>query len=126
MFFKDSRKLKILILAMIALLLLPDKCLAESVSIKGTMKIHRMGGYIISINYETRDRWTDNIFFKVRCEFDKEELVFTSSSFNNIERGWHETQISISKVIRKRYGSLTGYCVELYKNGILLDTKKAY
>ena len=126
MLFKGNRKLKILTLAMIVLLLWSHNCLAESVSLKGTMKIHRMGGYVISINYETRDRWTDSIFFKVHCKFDEKELVFTSSSMNNIERGWHETEVAIPQIIRKRYGPLKEYTVELYKKGILLDTKKAY
>ncbi|MBU3911236.1 MAG: hypothetical protein KKD90_01480 [Candidatus Omnitrophica bacterium] len=100
--------------------------IADTVSIKGAMKIHRMGGYVILINYETRDKWTDNILLKVHCEFEETKLTFTSSAMNNIERGWHKTQISISEVIRKRYGSLRKYKIELYKSGILVDERKSY
>ena len=99
---------------------------AQPVSIKGIMKIHRMGGYVILINYETRDKWTDNIVFKVHCKFEDEEFTFMSSSLNNVERGWHKTQITISDVIKKRYGSLRKYKVELYRDGILVATKKSY
>ena len=101
-------------------------CVAESVAIKGVMKIHRMGGYIILINYETRDRWTDSLLFRVHCKFKEAEFTFTSSSLNNLERGWHKTQIAISDVIKNRYGSLREYKVELYKNGVLVDTKETY
>lgn len=114
------------VVILLCLFLYVQDCVAESVSIKGVMKIHRMGGYIILINYETRDRWTDSLFFKVHCKFREEELTFASSSLNNVERGWHKTQIAISDAIKKRYGSLRGYKVELYKNGILVDTKKSY
>lgn len=100
--------------------------IADSVSIKGAMKIHRMDGYIILINYETRDKWTDNLLFKVHCKFRDGEFTFVSSSLNNISRGWHKTQIAISHVIKKRYGSLREYKIDLYKNGILVDTKKSY
>ncbi|MBU4312680.1 MAG: hypothetical protein KJ706_08190 [Candidatus Omnitrophica bacterium] len=103
-----------------------EDSIAQSVSIKGIMKIHRMGGYAILINYETHDRWTDNIVFKVHCKFEDEEFTFMSSSMNNLERGWHKTQIAISDVIKKRYGSLRGYKVELYRNGILVATKNSY
>jgi len=99
---------------------------AESVSIKGSTKIHRMGGYVILINYQTRDRWTDSLLLKVHCKFTKGEFTFTSSALHNIERGWHKTQISIADVVKKRYGSLREYKVELYKNGILVDTRNAY
>ena len=101
-------------------------CLADAIAIKGAMKIHRMGGYVISINYETRDRWTDGLLFKVLCRFDDGEFVFTSSSMNNVERGWHKTQIAIADVIKRRYGSLREYEIELYKNGILVDKKKSF
>ncbi len=103
-----------------------EDSIAQSVSMKGVMKIHRMGGYVILINYETHDRWTDNIVFKVHCKFEDEEFTFMSSSMNNLERGWHKTQITISDVIKKRYGSLRGYRVELYRDGILVATKNPY
>lgn len=101
-------------------------CIADTAAIKGAMKIHRMGGYVILINYETRDRWTDGLLFKVYCKFNEGELMFASSSMNNIERGWHKTQIAIADVIRKRYGSLREYEIELYKDGMLVDKKKSF
>jgi len=103
-----------------------EDSIAEAVSIKSVMKIRRMGGYVILINYETRERWTDNLLFRVHCKFRDEEFTFTSSSLNNVERGWHKIQIAISDVIKKRYGSLREYKVELYKNGILIATKNSY
>lgn len=99
---------------------------ADSVSIKSSMKIHRMGGYVILINYETRDKWTDNLLFKVHCKFSEGEFTFVSSSLNNIERGWHKTEISIADVIKKRYGSIREYRIDLYRDGILVDTRSAY
>lgn len=100
--------------------------IADSASIKSAMKIQRMGGYIILINYETRDKWTDNLLFKVHCKFQEEEFTFISSSLNNLERGWHKTQIAISDVIKRRYGSLGEYRIDLYREGVLVDTKKSY
>ena len=99
---------------------------AASVAIKGDMKIQRMGGYVILINYETRDSWTDNVVFKVHCEFEKGKSTFMSASLDNVKRGWHKTQVPISKNLRKRYGYLKGYRIDLYENGILIDTKKSY
>ena len=99
-------------------------CIADSVSIKSAMKVHVMGGYVILINYETRDKWTDGLLFKVHCKFDNGEFIFTSSSLNNVESGWHKTQITISDVIKKRYGSLREYEIELYRNGILVDKRE--
>lgn len=101
-------------------------CIADTVFIKSAMKIHKMGGYVILINYETCDKWTDNILLKVHCEFNEAKFTFTSSVMNNIEQGWHKTQISISEVIRKRYGSLRKYKIELYKSGILVDKRESY
>lgn len=103
-----------------------ENSIAQSISIKGIMKIDRMDGYIILINYETRDQWTDNILFKVHCKFREKELTFTSSLFNNVKRGWHKTQVAISDAVKKRHGFLREYKVELYKNGILIDTKTPY
>ncbi len=101
-----------------------DNCTAGDISIKSAMKVHVMEGYVILINYETCDKWTDGILFKVHCKFEEKEIMFTSSSINNIERGWHKTQIAIADIIKKRYGSLRGYEVELYRNGALVDSRK--
>lgn len=101
-------------------------CIADTAVIKSAMKVHRIDGYVILINYETHDKWTDGLLFKVHCKFDKEELTFTSSSLNNVERGWHKTQVDIPDVIKKRHGSLLGYEIELYRNGILVDKIKPY
>ena len=129
MFLRQSQIRKTLILIAvisISLFLILEDSFADSVSIKGAMKIYRMGGYVILINYQTRDKWTDGILFKVHCKFERGEFSFLSSSLNNIEGGWHKTQIAISGVIKKRYGALREYQIDLYKNGILIDTKKAY
>jgi len=101
-----------------------DNCAAGDISIKSAMKAHVMGGYVILINYETCDKWTDGILFKVYCKFEEKEFMFTSSSINNVERGWHKTQIAIADIIKKRYGSLREYEVELYRNGVLVDSRK--
>ncbi|MFC1624257.1 hypothetical protein ACFL28_02925 [Candidatus Omnitrophota bacterium] len=99
---------------------------SETVAIKGVTKIQRMGGYVLLINYETRKDQTDNLLFKVYCKFEKGDLAFTSSSLNNVERGWHKTKIPISDTIKKRYGSLRGYRIDLYDSGILVDTRESY
>ena len=122
--FRNS--LIVAVVIIVSLFLYLQDCRADSVSIKGVTKIHRMGGYVILINYETRDRWTDGLLFKVHCKFTEGEFTFTSSSMNNIERGWHKTQIAISDVIKKRYGSMREYKIELYKSGILIDTRESY
>ncbi len=106
------------------LLIRIDNCAADGISIKSSTKVHVMGGYVILINYETYDKWTDGVLFKVRCKFEEKEFMFTSSSISNLERGWHKTQIAIADVIKKRYGSLREYEVELYRNGVLVDSKK--
>jgi len=116
----------IVTILIIALFLETGVCLAEAVSIKGVMKIHKLGGYVIFINYETRIKWTDNLLFRVHCKFQKGEFTFVSSSLNNVQRGWHKTRITIADVIKKRYGSLREYKVELYKDGILVATKLCY
>ncbi|NQT75993.1 MAG: hypothetical protein HQ566_05680 [Candidatus Omnitrophica bacterium] len=121
------KKLIVAVSMIVAFLLTyTQDCVADSVSIKGAQKIHRMGGYVILINYETRDRWTDSLLFKVYCTFEKGEFTFASSSMNNLERGWHKTQIAISDVMKKRYGSLRKYKIDLYRNGILIDSRKSY
>ena len=128
--FLRKRRFKnyIAVFFLITLILLLDLEIAgaESVSIKGAMKIHRMGGYVILITYETYERWTDNLLFRVHCQFDEGEFIFTSGSIDNLERGWHKTEVAISDVVKKRYGSLREYKVELYRNGMLVDTKNSY
>ncbi|MFA4992196.1 MAG: hypothetical protein WC569_06420 [Candidatus Omnitrophota bacterium] len=122
----DARKEVVIAAVLISVFFAgPQDCSADSVSIKGVTKVYRMGGYVILINYETRDKWTDGLLFKVHCKFDEEKFTFTSSFMNNVENGWHKTQIAISDVIRKRYGSLREYEVELYRGGVLVD-KRAY
>ena len=106
-----------------SIFLLLQDCIADTAAIKGAMKVYRMGSYIILINYETRDKWTDGLIFKVHCKFDNGEFTFTSGSLNNVECGWHKTQIAISDLMKKRYGSLQKYEIELYRNGILVDKR---
>jgi hypothetical protein len=111
----------IIAIAMNALLFFPCDSFADTASIKGAIKAYRMGGYVILINYETQERWTDGLLFKVHCKFNDKEFTFTSGSMNNVERGWHKAQIDIPDVIKKRHGSLREYNVELYRNGALID-----
>ena len=99
---------------------------AEVVSIKGATKIHRNGGYIILINYETREKITDNIFFKVRCQFDKEDFVYTSNSLKDIKRGMHKVKLPIAHATKNKSGSLRKYTIDLYRNGTLMSTKRSY
>lgn len=99
---------------------------ASSVEIKNVMKIQRMSNYIILINYETREKWTDGIIFKAYCKFSEGEFTFTSSSLNNVERGWHKTEIEIPDIMKKRYGSLREYRIELYCKGALINMKSGY
>lgn len=103
-----------------------ESSFAASAEIKNVLKINRMGTYIISINYETHDTWTDGLLFKVHCKFNEGEFTFTSASLNNIQPGWHKTEIGIADVMKKRYGSLREYKIELYSKGILIDTKNGY
>lgn len=99
---------------------------AEVVSIKGVTKIHRNGSYIILINYETREKITGNIFFKVYCKFDKEDFIYTSNSLNNIKRGMHKVKLPISYATKNKSGSLREYTIDLYRNGTLMSTKRSY
>ena len=103
-----------------------ENSFAISAEIKNVMKINRMGNYIIMINYKTHEAWTDNLLFKVHCKFNEGEFIFTSASLNNIQQGWHKTEVGIDEVMRKRYGSLKEYKIELYSKGILIDTKSGY
>jgi len=103
-----------------------ESSFAASAEIKNVIKINRMGTYLISINYETHDTWTDSLLFKVHCKFNEGEFTFTSASLNNIQQGWHKTEIGIADVMKKRYGSLREYKIELYCKGILIDTKSGY
>ncbi|MDP2920945.1 MAG: hypothetical protein Q8O12_01060 [Candidatus Omnitrophota bacterium] len=97
-----------------------------SAEIKSVMKVNRMGSYIMLINYQTHDEWTDGLIFKACCKFNEGEIAFTSASLNNIPRGWHKTEVAIPEVIKKRYGSLREYRIELYCKGILLGIKTGY
>ena len=129
MFLSHNRFKSLIVIVSVIIALLDfyaQGAMADSVSIKGSMKIQRMGGYVIFINYETRDEWTDDLVFKVYCEFEKGKLLFTSGSLDDIERGWHKTEISISEATRRRYGSLCGYKIDLYSRGVLVDTNKNY
>jgi hypothetical protein len=99
---------------------------ASSAEIKSVMKIQRVGGFILLINYETREKWTDSIIFKAYCKFSEGEFTFTSASLNNIEQGWHKTEIEIPDVMKKRYGSLKEYRIELYCKGMLVNMKNGY
>jgi len=99
---------------------------ASSAEIKSVMKIQRMGSYILLINYETHEKWTDSIIFKVYCKFSEGEFTFTSASLNNIEQGWHKTEIEIPDIMKKRYGSLREYRIELYCKGMLTNMKSGY
>ncbi|MCX5692909.1 MAG: hypothetical protein NTX47_04395 [Candidatus Omnitrophica bacterium] len=90
------------------------------------MKIQRASGYILLINYETHEKWTDNIIFKVYCKFSEGEFTFASASLNNIKQGWHKTEVEIPDIMKKRYGSLREYRIELYCKGILINMKSGY
>ncbi len=103
-----------------------ENSFAASAEIKSILKINRMGSYVMLINYETHETWTDNLIFKVHCKFNDSEFTFTSASLNNIPRGWHKTEVGIADVMKKRYGSLKEYKIELYCKGILIDTKMGY
>lgn len=126
---KEVNGIKCAVIAMIfigAFFMLLQDCAADTAAIKSAMKVHRVDGYVILINYETQDKWTDGLLFKVHCKFGEEEFTFMSGSMNNVERGWHKTQIDIPDVMKKRYGSLREYEIELYRNGLLVDKKKSY
>jgi hypothetical protein len=118
------KKAAIVVIVISAFFLCLQDCAADSAAIKSVTKVNVMSGYVILINYETHDKWTDGLIFKVNCKFNDSEFTFTSSVLNNIESGWHKTQIAISDVMKKRYGSLRSYEVELYRNGILVDKKE--
>lgn len=117
---------KCIVIATIAILFLfpsIQNAIADPVSIKGAAKMHKKGGYFILINYETRDRLTDDLFFKVRCKFDRGEFTVMSSSLDNIQRGWHKVGLPISSVTKEKYGSLREYKIDLYRDGMLVATK---
>lgn len=116
----------ILLTAVILIFSYINNVFAASSEIKNVMKIQRMGSYVIMINYETHETWTDNLLFKIHCKFDTGEFTFVSASLNNISQGWHKTEIAISDVMKKRYGYLKEYKIELYCKGILIDTKNGY
>ena len=126
MMIKNIRIAIALTLFMIFLFAYAQDCSADSVLIKGVTKMHRMGGYAIVINYETRGRLTDGLIFRIHCKFEKGDLAFASNSLNDIKKGLHRAQINISKETRKRYGSLREYKVGVYKNGILTVSRTSY
>jgi hypothetical protein len=112
--------------AIIILFFALGQAFATSAEIKSIMKIQRMGSYILLINYETHEKWTDNIIFKVHCKFNEGEFTFTSPSLSNIEQGWHKTEVEIPDIMKKRYGSMREYRIELYCKGILINMKSGY
>jgi len=122
---KRRGNLSAVLYIIIVLIVLSQDCsFGATAEIKSTMKIQRMGGYVILINYETHDQWTDNLVFKVYCEFNKGEFVFSNGSMNNVEKGWRKTEIAIPEVMKDRYGYLKRYRVELYHKGILIGIKE--
>ena len=113
-----------LILIMVVSLFIADFCFAASSFIENINKIKKSDGYEFKINYQTTQKWTDGLVFKLFCTFSKgAELSFASSGHNNIRQGWHKTEINIPMVYRERYGYITDYRVELYSNGILVSIK---
>jgi len=112
--------------AIVLLCSAPDGLSKASAEIKSVMKINRMGSYIMLINYQTHDEWTDGLIFKACCKFNEGEIVFTSASLNNIPRGWHKTEVQIPEVMKKRYGSLREYRIEMYCKGVLVCIKSGY
>jgi len=116
---------KILIIALIIFCLLLDGVsYAASSFIEHITKIRKSQGYIFKVNYQTEEEWTDGLILKLFCSFSKgAEFSFTSAGLNNIRRGWHETEISIPKVYRERYGYIRDYRVEMYSKGILVSIK---
>ena len=92
--------------------------------IENLSKIRTSRGYIFKINYSTKDEWTDGLVFKLFCSFSKgNELSFTSAGINNIKRGWHKTEIHVPRVYRDRYGYISDYRIEMYRNGVLISMK---
>ena len=97
---------------------------ASSSFIEGITKIRKSDGYTFKINYQTTQEWTDGLVFKLFCTFSKGgEISFTSSGYNNIKKGWHNTEIKIPKVYRDRYGFISDYRIEMYCKGILISIK---
>ncbi len=79
---------------------------------------------MFKINYQTNQEWTDGILFKLFCTFSKgTELSFTSTSYNNLKKGWHKTEIKIPNIYRDRYGYIKDYRVEMYSRGVLVSIK---
>jgi len=111
-------------LAIAIMLCVCDISFASSSFIESISKTRRSDGYIFKINYQTTQEWTDGLVFKLFCKFSKgAELSFTSSGFNNIRQGWHDTEIKIPKVYRERYGYICDYRIEMYYKGILVSIK---
>lgn len=113
-----------LIVFIMACFFMHGVCAAESAYIEHFTKIHKADGYLFKISYQTKDEWTDGIVFKLFCTFNKGgELSFTSAGYNNLKKGWHDTEIFIPKVYRERYGYIEDYRVEMYRKGILVSIK---
>jgi hypothetical protein len=113
-----------LVLILILCCIGADFCLAASSFIERISKIRKSDGYIFKINYQTTQEWTDGLILKLFCVFSKgAELSFTSAGYNNLKKGWHDTEIKIPDVYRDRYGYIKDYRVEMYSNGILVSIK---
>ena len=98
--------------------------LASNSFIENLSKVRTSKGYFFKVNYQTRDKWTDGLIFKLFCTFSKDvELSFTSAGHNNIKKGWHKAEIRVPKVYRDRYGYIKDYRVEMYHKGVLVSIK---
>lgn len=113
-----------IIILIIAGILIAELSFASSSFIESISKIRKSDGYTFKINYQTTQEWTDGLVFKLFCTFSKgAELSFTSAGYNNIKKGWHDTEIKIPKVYRDRYGYIADYRIEMYYKGILVSIK---
>lgn len=118
-----SRSCRIII-AIILVILTSEVCCAATGFIENISRTRKSNGYLFKINYQTTKEWTDGVVFKLFCSFSKGcELSFTSPGFNNVKRGWHDTEIQVPKVYRERYGYIQEYRIEMYQNGILISIK---
>jgi len=117
---------KVICISILAVFFLSFTChsFAKSSFIESLSKIRTAKGYIFKVNYQTKEKWTDGLVFKLFCIFSKgAELSFTSAGQNNMKKGWHKTEIRVPMVYRERYGYIKDYRIELYQKGILLSLK---
>ncbi|MDP8230388.1 MAG: hypothetical protein P9L93_04705 [Candidatus Gorgyraea atricola] len=117
---------KVICISILVVFFLSFTCpsFAKSSFIESLSKIRTAKGYIFKVNYQTKEKWTDGLVFKLFCIFSKgAELSFTSSGQSNIKKGWHKTEIRVPMVYRERYGYIEDYRIELYHRGILLSLK---